>query len=370
MSDTPIILEFGSQSLKVHYQSQRSGVFRKARFAWDLGHEVYSTGKISERTARTALETIRNLRSRGFEPRNLMAIATGALRDAQNRKGFLGLLEEKLGVEVRVISGQEEASLLAHGYLRTSTKLPALITDIGGGSLEMVYLGADKTILRDSLPLGAIRLHHLGLEDDEGAAGRAAASNRHAPSRWNEALVEEFIDTNLEEATLLVCDEVFTTGGTGKAIAKLLGKTEFQVADLDALLEDVRRDGPPATLSPDRARVFLPGLLVLRRLMAHSKASVLTYVKIPAGRIFLERLVQRATPAQDGERRRYMLRNMRITTIHPISGIFPAPAAPGGPGVDVPDVDIPAASKAAESPLGRARGSGENAELGGSSDSQ
>ena len=70
MSQTPIILEFGSQSLKVHYQSQRSGVFRKARFAWDLGHEVYSTGKISERTAKTALRTIQDLRERGFQPRS------------------------------------------------------------------------------------------------------------------------------------------------------------------------------------------------------------------------------------------------------------------------------------------------------------
>ena len=139
MSSSPVILELGSQSLKLHYQSPRSGVFRKARFSWDLGHEVYSNGSISQKTLRTALETIYDLRSRGFHPRNLLAIATGALRDARNRKVFIQQLEDKLGVEVRVISGQEEASLLAHGYLRSYKTLPALIT--AGSLLENVTSG-------------------------------------------------------------------------------------------------------------------------------------------------------------------------------------------------------------------------------------
>jgi exopolyphosphatase/guanosine-5'-triphosphate,3'-diphosphate pyrophosphatase len=323
----PIILEFGSQSLKVHYQSQKSGVFRKVRFAWDLGHEVYSTGKISERTARTALETIQSLRERGFEPRNLLAIATGALRDAENRKGFLELLEDKLGVEVRVISGREEASLLAQGYLRHYKKLPALITDIGGGSLEIVYLGSDKTILRDSLPLGAIRLHHLGFESSKSALSGVGAPGSGAAAPWDEALVMRFIESNLGEATLLTADEVYTTGGTGKALAKVLGKTEFTGADLEGLLAEVRRNGPPAGLAPDRALVFLPGVLVLRLLLRHSNARTLTYVKIPAGRIFLERMVQRTANAGHPDRKRFMLQNLRITTIHPKtpSGTFPAP---------------------------------------------
>ena len=330
MSQMPIILEFGSQSLKVHYQSQRSGVFRKARFAGDLGHEVYSTGKISEATAKTALTTIQDLRERGFQPRNLMAIATGALRDAQNRKAFLTVLEEKLEVEVRVISGQEEASLLAHGYLRNYKELPALLTDIGGGSLEIVYLGEDKAILRDSLPLGAIRMHHFGLDEVDGVPHAplisAEAPEDHPQRHWNEGLISGFIESSLEDASLLIAEEVFTTGGTGKAIAKTVGKTEFDAADLEKLLEELRKNGPPKNLKPDRARVFLPGVLVLYKLLVHSNARCLKYIKIPAGRIFLERMVQRTAKSANQDRKRFMLQNMRITTIHPkLSGVFPPP---------------------------------------------
>jgi hypothetical protein len=160
-------------------------------------------------------------------------------------------------------------------------------------------------------------MHHLGFD---------VLGDGCEASDWNEELVAGFIESNLEEASLLSSEEIYTTGGTGKAVSKVLGKTEFQVEDLEKLLDDVRKNGPPAGLKPDRARVFLPGVLVLLKLLVHSKARSLTYIKIPAGRIFLERMVQKTARAVDTDRKRYMLKNMRITTIHPkLSGIFPAP---------------------------------------------
>lgn len=299
---TPLILEFGSHSLKLHYQSRSSGVFRKTRFPWNLGHEVYTMGRISSGTARQAVETIQDLRQRGIHPRNLLAIATGALRDADNRDSFLKLVQDRLGLEVRVITGREEASLLALGYLKYSSKLPAMIADIGGGSLEIVYLGKDRTILRDSLPLGAIRLHHLGSEGD---------------GDWNEPLVRDWIDSNFDEASMMTTDEVHATGGTVKAIFKTLEKSTFTDRDLEALEKQVRKKGPPAGLRPDRAEVFYPGLLVIRKLLHHSNARALTYIKISVGRIFLERFTTRLPPSSNQQRKRYMLQDLRITSIYP-----------------------------------------------------
>jgi exopolyphosphatase/pppGpp-phosphohydrolase len=298
----PIILEFGSHSLKVHYQSRSSGVFRKVRFPWELGHEVYSTGKISVGTARKATDTILGLRGKGIQPRSLLAIATGALRDAENCKEFLELLENKLELQVRVISGREEASLLAHGYLQKSERLPALLTDIGGGSLEIVYLSEDRSVLRDSLPLGAIRLFHLGQDGSK---------------PWNSRLVESWIESNFEEASVVTAEEVFCTGGTGKAISKVLQKPSFETAEIAALEALVLREGPPPVLSVDRAKVFLPGLMVLRKLLSHSRAVKLTYIKLPVGRIFLERLGSSMRNAANPERKNYLLHDLRITSIYP-----------------------------------------------------
>ena len=309
---TTLILEFGSHSLKLHYQSQTSGVFRKARFPWNLGHEVFTDGRISPDTAQKAVQTIQDLRDRGIHPRNLMAIATGALRDAENRDEFLKVVQDRLGLEVRVISGREEASLLALGYLKYSSKLPAMIADIGGGTLEIVYLGKDETILRDSLPLGAIRLHHLG-SDGVGA--------------WNEDLVRDWIERNFDEASVMTADEVHATGGTVKAIAKTLEKTSFSKSDLEEVEAKLRKEGPPSILKHDRAEVFLPGLLVMRKLLDHARAAKLTYIKVSVGRIFLDRFATRLPVGSDQQRKRFMLQHLRITSIHPR-----APDQEGGKG--------------------------------------
>ena len=322
---SPLILEFGSQSLKVHYQSRRSGVFRKARFAWDLGHEVYSTGEISRRTLQKAVETINELRTRGFHPRNLLAIATGALRDATNRSTFIKALEAQLGTEIRVITGREEASLLAQGYLAKNDDLPALVVDIGGGSLELVYLGADKSILRDSLPLGAIRLYHFGFnrslellepQDGGGSEDPTGDGEGSADPVWDESLAEAYIDSSLADATVMTAAKIWGTGGTCKAIAKTLGKPTATHEDLAALLTYMREKGPPADLRDDRKLVFHPGVLILYKLLEHSGARELEYLKIPAGRIFLQRLTNRMGTSRTEERKRFLMRDLRITNIH------------------------------------------------------
>ena len=219
-----------------------------------------------------------------------------------------------------MISGREEASLLAHGYLERHDTLPALIADIGGGSLELVYLGEDRSILRDSLPLGAIRLHHLGLDRTLEILGEAGPASE---GQWDQNLVTSFIDSSFDDASLVSTDEIFATGGT--AIVDVLEKTSFTGEELDALARRIRTEGPPPVLKPDRAEVFLPGVLVLARLIAHARAEKLTYLKIPAGRIFLRRLAQRLARGRNDERKRFMMRDLRITAIYPRkTGIHPA----------------------------------------------
>ncbi|HLU47689.1 MAG TPA: hypothetical protein VK116_06385, partial [Planctomycetota bacterium] len=272
-----IVLEFGSHSLKLHYRSRSSGIFRKSRIPWDLGNEVYSTGRISERTLHRAIETVRELRRQGIELGSIFAIATGALRDASNRGDFIARIEERLCLRVRVISAREEASLLANGYLSQSNDVPALLADLGGGSLEIVFLGGDRTVLRDSLPLGAIRVYHLGLDEDRS---------------FRRELVEGYIQDAFNEAPIVKADAIHMTGGTMKAIAKGIGSRSISRSDLAALEEATIEKGPPSFVAPDRAYVFLPGLVVLRRFAEHAGASRIEYLKVPVGRIFLQRQVQ------------------------------------------------------------------------------
>ena len=93
----------------------------------------------------------------------IIAIATSATREAANKAVFLRLLQQEAHLEVRTISGLEEARLtymgLSSGHHLGSRQ--ALFLDIGGGSTEVVVGDQTQHQVLDSLKLGAIRLTTL-----------------------------------------------------------------------------------------------------------------------------------------------------------------------------------------------------------------
>lgn len=99
--------------------------------------------------------------ARGYGATEIIALATAAVREAENRDQFVARVRELADLDVRVISGQEEARLI---YLGVSSGIDipagqnALFMDIGGGSTELIVGGAQEYAFLDSLRVGAIRL--------------------------------------------------------------------------------------------------------------------------------------------------------------------------------------------------------------------
>lgn len=97
------------------------------------------------------------------------AIATSATREARNQQDFLEMLREEAQLEMRVISGREEARLI---YLGVSSGLhldrrKALFIDIGGGSTEVIVGDQHEPDYLSSMKLGAIRLSSMFFLPDE-----------------------------------------------------------------------------------------------------------------------------------------------------------------------------------------------------------
>ena len=251
---------------------------------------VYGAGALSEKTVGQARDAMAELRQKGFHPRGLLAIATGALRDSDDCDAVKRRLGDCLGLPVRVLSGREEASLLAKGYLEKHTELPVLLGDIGGGTLELVYVSAEKTILRDSLPLGAARMHQLGTS---------------VGGTWRPEVVSGWVQQSFDEAILLSSETVNCTGGTVKAVSKILGKPEFTAEELDNVTRDVQKNGPPTDILDEaRQRVFLPGLMVLNGLMRHCQAKTMNYCKLSVGQTYLNATLKRPVrrPQEDPDK--------------------------------------------------------------------
>ena len=323
-----LVLEFGSKSIKIHRRTS-AGEFQKTNVHWSVGHEVYREGNISAASRRLVTKVIDALTRRGFSRRAMIVIATGAVRDAPDREEFLSFLRNDLKVEVRVLSGREEASLLAQGFLSKAIPRPSFGIDIGGGSLEMVFLDKDRTALRHSLPLGVIRLHYLGSETRRSSESPPGAQSGRG---FNHRIVADFIVENLREALLLKLSSLHGTGGPVKAVAKVLKDDTIRLGPLRELEERTLREGPPASLSEERQLIFLPGVMVLRRLLEHAEAESIVYQRIPIGQIFLERFLSSLHDGRDGEHddehTMRKIQGIRITKLHYHSDFLPRPPAP------------------------------------------
>lgn len=91
---------------------------------------------------------------------HVAAVATSAVREAENRDEFIRRARDEAGVEVEVIAGHEEARLIHLGVLQSLSlyDTPLLLCDIGGGSTELLIGHRGETLSARSFKLGAIRI--------------------------------------------------------------------------------------------------------------------------------------------------------------------------------------------------------------------
>jgi len=185
-----------------------------------------------------------------------LAVATSAVRDAENGEAFLGEIEWSYGFSTRLLSGDEEAELTPRG-VTTGRELDGrtLIVDIGGGSTELITASAHR-----SVDVGCVRMTERFGEDAEAIGAYAAA------------VLPGF------EA-----DRAIGVAGTVTAIAALdlglvdydpervhghvltLTAVEEQLARLAALPLGKRRRLPG--LEPERAPVIVAGAAILRAVL-------------------------------------------------------------------------------------------------------
>lgn len=89
---------------------------------------------------------------------DIVAAGTSAIRDARNQKRFLERIKRESGLDVRVLSGEEEAY---YGYLaavNSTTLENGFVVDLGGGSLQICRVEGRRLVEAISFPLGAVRV--------------------------------------------------------------------------------------------------------------------------------------------------------------------------------------------------------------------
>ena len=127
-----------------------------------LGFDVFDTGNISSHKINLLLQTMKgflNL-SKAFEVKVMKACATSAMRDASNTADVISLVKEKTGIEIEVISGTEEASLVFENHIAENLDkdYSYLYIDVGGGSTDVTFFSNNAIIFKESFNIGTIRV--------------------------------------------------------------------------------------------------------------------------------------------------------------------------------------------------------------------
>jgi exopolyphosphatase/guanosine-5'-triphosphate,3'-diphosphate pyrophosphatase len=173
-----------------------------------------------------------------------LAVATSAVRDAENGEAFLGEVEWSYGFTTRLLSGDEEAAMTLRGVgpLEPGT----VVVDIGGGSTELITEG-----FATSLDVGCVRLteRHGSSVDAMGAEIRAVLP----PLAAERALGVD--GTTAELAAL---------GGEGDVVT--LETIDAALRWLESSTDEERR---ARLLEPDRAKVLGAGVVILREILLH-----------------------------------------------------------------------------------------------------
>ncbi|WP_404379079.1 Ppx/GppA family phosphatase [Caenispirillum salinarum] len=135
-----------------------------------LGSGLERSGRLNPEGVTMALAAVERFvhLARAMDVDTLDVLATAAARDAADGPEFIARLEERCGVKVRLLSGEEEARNAALGVLCSIPDADGMVADLGGGSLELVMVENHRFGDFTSMPLGVLRLQdHSGGDRDK-----------------------------------------------------------------------------------------------------------------------------------------------------------------------------------------------------------
>jgi exopolyphosphatase/guanosine-5'-triphosphate,3'-diphosphate pyrophosphatase len=240
-----------------------------------LGQGVDASGRLAEDAVKRVLDALGDYREaiEQLEPDRAVAVATSAVRDVSDRSDFLRRIEEELGFEVRVITGDEEARLTFRGATvgRAERDAETVVVDIGGGSTEFVVgrPGSDPGF-HVSTRIGSVRHTERHLDDDPPPPDQVAEladDVRETLARELPAKLREAVATGIAVAgtatSLAAIDQELDPYDPERVHGYRLsaGACERILAMLAAMPLAERRE--VTGLHPDRAPTIVAGAVIL-----------------------------------------------------------------------------------------------------------
>lgn len=265
-------IDIGSNAMRAAFATLSDDghlrVFKNYRYPIRLGEDVFSKGRLTKNKIKITEQAFNELfvKLSKHKITEVHAVATSALRDAENSKQVIDLIKKQTGISIKVINGKREADLIKTAVENTISlkgKISLLI-DIGGGSTEITLTKNNKIIFSKSYQYGTVRLL------------KSISSNKI------EKDIEDFskkVRTQLNK--YLNGQEINLCIGTGGNLRRM-GKLRHQIfkkptnrvtlVELNAMYSEVVhlpvfQRAERFSLRPDRADVIVPAMAMIEQIL-------------------------------------------------------------------------------------------------------
>lgn len=267
-------------------QSSDQPIFRKLLFVrvpLRLGMDVFENGLISEEKSDKLSHTIQAFAhlQKVYQVSHRAAVATSAMRDALNGRAIVSKINEEAGVQIQILSGEEEAELLLKLYmdLFSNDADPKMMIDVGGGSTEVCIFQMNRLLYRYSFNIGTIRW----------------LQNKVPEEAWEEMKFQ--VKNNCRSLERL---SVIGSGGNINKVLDISGKSKGSCVSI-SYLKHLKEDMEVMTieqrmsrydLKPDRAEVIVPGIRIYHKIMKWAGAEEIMIPKLGLSDAMVRRLYQ------------------------------------------------------------------------------
>jgi exopolyphosphatase/guanosine-5'-triphosphate,3'-diphosphate pyrophosphatase len=223
-----------------------------------LGFDVFEKGLITSEKTGMVIETMKGYKHlmKAYEVDHVIACATSAMRDATNSNDVIEKVKSETGIEIKVITGEFEASLINENHVAENmdTEHSYLYIDVGGGSTELTFFSDGILIFKDSFNIGTIRL----------------LKNMVTENHWTQ--MKDFIKNKTKGYKKIAA---IGTGGNINKVFSMSKKKDGKPLNLE-LLRDYYKEFSTVSLSErislfklreDRADVIVPALQIYINVM-------------------------------------------------------------------------------------------------------
>ena len=136
-----------------------------------LGFDVFESGYISPKKESDIVDALHAYKylMKVHNVHQFVACATSAMRDALNSADVIERVKEATGIDIKIISGKEEAALIFENHIENhlDKEHSYLYIDVGGGSTELTLFDKNEPMFKESFNVGTVRMLKNKVEDQE-----------------------------------------------------------------------------------------------------------------------------------------------------------------------------------------------------------